>query len=218
MALLIRAVVVRAPPARSSTRPRPRSGSRARSAAATRPGGSCWLHLPAASLRAAPFACRPSEPAHDSHCCSLREVWIDGAPTGKGKNGKSDHTTDNENTEVPPPLTSPRAQPAKRGQPEPSQAAGAVKHRITNCHAHTFTHEHSPDRFVPWPLVPLTNFGPFRRAFIALAHRFSNKNRGTIERYAEIVETSFAIGQAGVFEKLAARTRTAPGSWCCRWT
>ena len=36
-----------------------------------------------------------------------------------------------------------------------------VPHRITNCHAHTFTHEHSPDRFLPRPIVPLTNFGPF---------------------------------------------------------
>jgi predicted TIM-barrel fold metal-dependent hydrolase len=79
--------------------------------------------------------------------------------------------------------------------------AEPAKRRITNCHAHTFTHEHSPDRFVPWPIVPLTNFGPFRRLFIALAQRFSSK-RGTVERYAEIVETSYAVGQAGVFEKL----------------
>ena len=74
--------------------------------------------------------------------------------------------------------------------------------RITNCHTHTFTHDHSPDRFVFWPVGPLIDFGPFRRAFIALAHHFSNKRRGTLERYAEIVETSFALGQAGVFEKL----------------
>ena len=78
----------------------------------------------------------------------------------------------------------------------------SAKLRITNCHTHTFTHDHSPDRFVPWPVGPLIDFGPFRRAFIALAHRFSNKNRGTLERYAEIVETSYALGQAGVFEKL----------------
>jgi predicted TIM-barrel fold metal-dependent hydrolase len=79
--------------------------------------------------------------------------------------------------------------------------AEPAKRRITNCHVHTFTHEHSPDRFVSWPIVPLTNFGPFRRLFIALARRFSSK-RGTVERYAEIVETSYAVGQAGVFEKL----------------
>ena len=76
-----------------------------------------------------------------------------------------------------------------------------VKHRITNCHTHTFTHQHSPDRFLPWPVVPLTNFGPFRGAFIALAKNFSSK-RGKVRRYAEIVETSYAIGQAGVFEKV----------------
>jgi uncharacterized protein len=80
--------------------------------------------------------------------------------------------------------------------------AEPVKRQITNCHTHTFTHDHSPDRFVPWPIGALIGFGPFRRAFIALAHRFSNTNRGTLERYAEIVDTSFAIGQAGVFEKL----------------
>ena len=91
---------------------------------------------------------------------------------------------------------------AAEEQQRESTASQPITHRITNCHTHTFTHDHSPDRFVPWPIGPLIDFGPFRRAFIALAHRFSNKNRGTLERYAEIVETSFAIGQDGVFEKL----------------
>src|SRR5262245_63244431 len=76
-----------------------------------------------------------------------------------------------------------------------------VPHRITNCHVHTFTHEHSPDRFVPWPLVPLSNFGPFRRLFIALARRFWGKRRGKLARYAEILETSSAVGQAGGLDK-----------------
>jgi predicted TIM-barrel fold metal-dependent hydrolase len=84
---------------------------------------------------------------------------------------------------------------------EPLDRPQVVPHRITNCHAHTFTHEHSPDRFVPWPIVPLTNFRPFRRLFIALAH-IGSKKRGKLARYAEIVETSYAVGQAGVFDKL----------------
>src|SRR5262249_53149822 len=76
------------------------------------------------------------------------------------------------------------------------------RHRITNCHAHTFTHEHSPDRFLPWPIVPLTNFAPFRRVFIWVARTFWGKRRGTVARYAEILATSFAVGQRGVFAKV----------------
>ena len=51
--------------------------------------------------------------------------------------------------------------------------------------------------------MPLTNFGPFRRLFIALAHSFEQA-AWTLERYAEIVATSFAVGQADVFAKLQA--------------
>jgi uncharacterized protein len=74
--------------------------------------------------------------------------------------------------------------------------------RITNCHVHTFTHDHSPDRFLRWPIGALVGFTPCRRALIALAHRFAGDSRGPLLRYAEILETSFARSQAQVFETL----------------
>jgi predicted TIM-barrel fold metal-dependent hydrolase len=74
--------------------------------------------------------------------------------------------------------------------------------QITNCHTHTFTHLHTPDRFVPPPLNYLLRIGWLRRRLLALVHRFYKTRSSRIARYAEILETSYRQGQAGVFEKV----------------
>jgi hypothetical protein len=38
---------------------------------------------------------------------------------------------------------------------------------ITNCHSHTFTYEHVPDRFVPYPVGLLLRVPSIRRALLS---------------------------------------------------
>src|SRR5438067_2108276 len=71
---------------------------------------------------------------------------------------------------------------------------------ITNCHVHTFTHEHTPDRFVPPPLNYLLRIGWLRRGLLAIIHRFDPGRSSRIARYAEILETSYKRDQREVFE------------------
>jgi len=73
---------------------------------------------------------------------------------------------------------------------------------FTNCHIHTFTHDHTPDRFVPTPLNYLMRIGWFRKALLGLVDRFDPKRTGRISRYAEIVETSYGKDQGAVFEQV----------------
>lgn len=73
---------------------------------------------------------------------------------------------------------------------------------FTNCHTHTFTHEHAPDRFVRPPLNYLLRIGVIRRAVLAFAHRLDPKRQGALGRYAEILETSYGKDQAAIFRRL----------------
>jgi hypothetical protein len=63
--------------------------------------------------------------------------------------------------------------------------------QLTNCHVHTFTHDHLPDRFVPRPLNWLLRVGWFRRWLLKVVLRFDRGRRGRIARFAEILEISF---------------------------
>jgi uncharacterized protein len=72
--------------------------------------------------------------------------------------------------------------------------------RITNCHVHTFTHDHVPDRYVRFPLNRLLRIEWFRRALLAIVLRFDRGRRGKLARYARIVEVSYERSQRYVFE------------------
>jgi predicted TIM-barrel fold metal-dependent hydrolase len=72
--------------------------------------------------------------------------------------------------------------------------------QLTNCHVHTFTHDHVPDRFVPRPLNWLLRIGWFRRLLLKTVLRFDRGRRGRIARFAEILEISFNKTQRDVFE------------------
>lgn len=70
---------------------------------------------------------------------------------------------------------------------------------IVNCHIHTFTHEHAPDRFVRPPLNVLLRIGWFRRWLLNVVRAFDRGRRGRIARYAEILEIA-QRSQEAVFE------------------
>jgi uncharacterized protein len=71
---------------------------------------------------------------------------------------------------------------------------------ITNCHVHTFTQAHTPDRFLPWPVPALVRLR-FIRWLLAWVARVFDKRRATaLGRYAQIIETSYSKTQAEVFE------------------
>jgi uncharacterized protein len=74
--------------------------------------------------------------------------------------------------------------------------------QITNCHAHTFTHDHTPKRFVPWPVNELVGIPGVRGALIRLAHLVDPKRQTRFGRYAQIVETSYDLDQAHIFDKV----------------
>jgi predicted TIM-barrel fold metal-dependent hydrolase len=73
---------------------------------------------------------------------------------------------------------------------------------ITNCHIHTFTHRHAPDRFVPRPLGLLLRIRPLRLALLNLVRQFDRGRRGKFARYAEILETSYDKTQAMIFDRV----------------
>jgi uncharacterized protein len=75
--------------------------------------------------------------------------------------------------------------------------------QITNCHSHTFTHDHVPDRFVPYPVNLLLRIRSIRRALLFLMRHLSPKRRGRLTRYAQILHVSYEYGsQEGVFKLL----------------
>jgi uncharacterized protein len=71
---------------------------------------------------------------------------------------------------------------------------------ITNCHIHTFTHAHTPERFLPWPINELVRFAIVRRALIWVARVFDPDRKTALGRYAEIIKTGYKRTQAEVFE------------------
>lgn len=72
---------------------------------------------------------------------------------------------------------------------------------IINCHAHTFTHEHVPDRFAPFPVGLLLRVPWIRSALLFLMRRLDTKRRGRLTRYAQILHISHEQGsQEGIFE------------------
>jgi len=77
-----------------------------------------------------------------------------------------------------------------------------VPPRITNCHVHTFTHDHVPDRFLPFPLGSLLRFGPLRRGLLAVVQHFDRGRRSRLARYAKILQVSFGLSQEDVFKKV----------------
>ena len=73
--------------------------------------------------------------------------------------------------------------------------------QITNCHIHTFTYEHVPDRWVPRPVGLLLRRAWVRRPLLRLLRRISPETRDRYERFAQILELSYADRhQEGVFE------------------
>lgn len=72
--------------------------------------------------------------------------------------------------------------------------------QITNCHIHTFTHEHTPERYVPWPANVLARNALVRRFLIWLARLFDPGRRSQFARYMQILEVSFERDQASIFE------------------
>lgn len=70
----------------------------------------------------------------------------------------------------------------------------------TNCHIHTFTNDHVPNRFVRPPLGWLLHVGWFRRALMKVIRRFDRGRRGRIARLAEVLDISFDRTQEEVFK------------------
>jgi uncharacterized protein len=83
---------------------------------------------------------------------------------------------------------------------EPAQTGEAPPLQITNCHVHTFTHAHTPRRFLPWPVYWLARLPAFRKAFIWFAHLVDPQRQKPIGRYAEIIATSYKKTQRDVFD------------------
>jgi predicted TIM-barrel fold metal-dependent hydrolase len=71
---------------------------------------------------------------------------------------------------------------------------------IVNCHVHTFTEAHTPDRYLPWPVQDLVRLPGIRRIFFWIARVFDPKRKSRLGRYAQIVETSYKKTQREVFE------------------
>jgi uncharacterized protein len=74
--------------------------------------------------------------------------------------------------------------------------------QFTNCHTHTFTHDHVPARFVPFPVGWLLRIGWLRRALLRVVQHFDRGRRTRVARYARILETSYNCTQAQIFETL----------------
>jgi len=73
--------------------------------------------------------------------------------------------------------------------------------QITNCHTHTFTHDHVPDRFAPYLVGLLLRVGWIRRVLLFLMRHLDLERRGKLTRYAQILQVSYDYGsQEGVFK------------------
>jgi uncharacterized protein len=71
---------------------------------------------------------------------------------------------------------------------------------ITNCHVHSFTVAHTPDRFLPWPVPLLVRFSLVRHLLGWVARRFDRQRKTALGRYAQIIDTSYKKTQREVFE------------------
>jgi uncharacterized protein len=72
--------------------------------------------------------------------------------------------------------------------------------KITNCHVHTFTQAHTPDRFLPWPVPQLAQLPLARQAFIRFARLVDPGRKKPLGRYAQIIDTSYQKTQLKIFE------------------
>jgi uncharacterized protein len=70
---------------------------------------------------------------------------------------------------------------------------------ITNCHVHTFTSAHTPDRFLPWPADVLIRFKFVRTLLSWAAQVFDRQRTSRLGRYAQIIETSYGQTQEYIF-------------------
>lgn len=74
--------------------------------------------------------------------------------------------------------------------------------QITNCHIHTFTHKHVPDRFVPSPVGFLLRRKWIRRPVFAVVRRFDRGRRSRLARYAQILDVSYNETQDDAFNEV----------------
>ncbi len=73
--------------------------------------------------------------------------------------------------------------------------------QITNCHTHTFTHEHVPGNFAGPVAGFLLRVGWIRRALLFLMRHLDTERRGKLTRYAQILHISYEYGsQEGIFK------------------
>jgi predicted TIM-barrel fold metal-dependent hydrolase len=82
----------------------------------------------------------------------------------------------------------------------PTDLVPAAAVEIVNCHIHTFTEAHTPDRYLPWPVQDLVRLPGVRRIFSWLARIFDPDRSTRLGRYAQIVEISYKKTQREVFE------------------
>jgi hypothetical protein len=90
--------------------------------------------------------------------------------------------------------------------------------QIINCHVHTFTHRHTPDRFLPWPVNSLARLAFVREFLYWLARVVDPKREGALGRYVEIIRTSYDLDQRPCSASFVASTRPVRASLFCRWT
>src|SRR5262245_49793699 len=72
--------------------------------------------------------------------------------------------------------------------------------QITNCHVHTLTEAHTPDRFLPWPVPSLVRLALVRRLLSWTSRVFDRERKTALGRYAQIIDTSYKRSQEEVFE------------------
>jgi len=93
-----------------------------------------------------------------------------------------------------------RCKDGRRQQPGEEQTVGERDLRITNCHIHTFTADHVPDRFAGI-FGELLRFRPLRVGVLAFLRAFGRKPRSLFARYATILEVSHLGSQKKIFER-----------------
>jgi predicted TIM-barrel fold metal-dependent hydrolase len=71
---------------------------------------------------------------------------------------------------------------------------------IINCHVHSFTQAHTPDRFLPWPVPLLVRIPLVRRVLGWVARLVDRDRKSALGRYAQIIDTSYRKTQPEVFE------------------
>jgi hypothetical protein len=74
--------------------------------------------------------------------------------------------------------------------------------QIINCHVHTFTHRHTPARFLPWPVNGLARLAAVRSLLYWLARVVDRKRETALGRYVEIIRVSYDRDQEAVFQEV----------------